>query len=195
MDHRIEKLEEYAHFHKIPIMECDGIAFLLDYIKEHHIQKILEIGTAIGYSAIRMCLVDPNITVTTIERDVERYHKAIQNIESFGLENRITVLFQDAFDVELEDSFDMIFIDAAKSQYIKFFEKFEKNLTQNGVIISDNLNFHGLVHADEMSLSRNVRGMVRKLNQYIDFLNNNSKYETTIYSIGDGVGVSVRIDI
>ena len=192
MDHRIEEMEEYAALHHVPIMEHDGINFLLEYIKEHHIQRILEIGTAIGYSAIRMCLVDPNITVTTIERDRERYEEAIRNIQKFGLENRITVLFQDAFDVELNDTFDLIFIDAAKSQYIKFFEKFEKNLSQNGVIVSDNLNFHGLVHTDEMTLSRNVRGMVRKLNQYIAFLKNNPYYETTIYDIGDGVGLSVR---
>lgn len=195
MDHRIEEMEEYATLHHVPIMEHDGITFLLDYIKTHHIQRILELGTAIGYSAIRMCLVDSNITVTTIERDRERYEEAIHNIQKFGLENRITVLFQDAFDVELNDTFDLIFIDAAKSQYIKFFEKFEKNLSQNGVIVSDNLNFHGLVHTDEMTLSRNVRGMVRKLNQYIDFLKNNPYYETTIYDIGDGVGLSVRKDI
>ena len=195
MDHRIEEMEEYAILHHVPIMEHDGINFLLDYIKTHHIRRILELGTAIGYSAIRMCLVDPNITVTTIERDRKRYEKAICNIQKFGLENRITVLFQDAFDVELNDTFDLIFIDAAKSQYIKFFEKFEKNLSQNGVIVSDNLHFHGLVHTDEMALSRNVRGMVRKLNQYIDFLKSNSYYETTIYDIGDGVGISVRKDI
>ncbi len=195
MDHRIEEMEEYATLHHVPIMEHDGINFLLDYIKKNHIQTILEIGTAIGYSAIRMCLVDSSITVTTIERDRERYEEAVRNIQKFGLENRITVLFQDAFDVELNDTFDLIFIDAAKSQYVKFFEKFEKNLSQNGVIVSDNLNFHGLVHTDEMTLSRNVRGMVRKLNQYIDFLKSNPHYETTIYDIGDGVGVSVRKDI
>ncbi len=192
MDHRIKEMEAYATLHHVPIMEHDGISFLLDYIKEHHIQRILELGTAIGYSAIRMCLVDSAITVTTIERDRERYEEAMRNIQKFGLENRITVLFQDAFEVELNDTFDLIFIDAAKSQYLKFFKKFEKNLSKHGVIISDNLNFHGLVHADEVTLSRNVRGMVRKLNQYTQFLENNPYYETTIYPVGDGVGVSVR---
>ena len=192
MDHRIEKMETYAHIHKIPIMETEGIEFLLNYIKNNHIEKILEIGTAIGYSAIRMCLLNSSITVTTIERDLERYQQAIQNRKLFGLESRITVIYQDALEVEFEGTYDMIFIDAAKSQYIKFFEKFEKNLSQNGVIISDNLNFHGLVHTDESILSRNVRSMVRKLNQYIEFLKNNAQYETTIYDIGDGVGVSVR---
>lgn len=192
MDHRMEEMEEYAKLHHVPIMESEGIVFLLNYMKEHHIKTVLEIGTAIGYSAIRMCLVSSDVTVTTIERDQERYEQALQNIEKFDLQNRITVLFQDAFDVELENSFDMIFIDAAKSQYIKFFKKFERNLNKNGVIISDNLNFHGLTHIEESTLNRNVRGMVRKLNQYVDFLKNNEQYETTIYNIGDGVGVSVR---
>ena len=175
MDHRIAEMELYAKEHHVPIMEPDGIAFVLDYIKKHHIKKILEIGTAIGYSAIRMCLVKEDITVTTIERDQERYELAIQNIQKFGLENRIQVLFQDAFDVELDDTFDMIFIDAAKSQYIKFFEKFENNLNAKGVVISDNLNFHGMTHTKEPILSRNVRGLVRKLNMYIDFLKMHKK--------------------
>lgn len=192
MDHRIREMEEYAKLHHVPIMEPEGITFLLNYMKECHIKSVLEVGTAIGYSAIRMCLISSDVTVTTIERDQERYEQALQNIEKFGLQNRITVLFQDALDVELKDSFDMIFIDAAKSQYIKFFKKFEKNLNKNGMIISDNLNFHGLTKAEESSLSRNVRGMVRKLNQYICFLKNNKQYKTTIYNVGDGVGISVR---
>ena len=190
----LEEMEVYAKEHHVPIMEKDGITFLLDYIKDHNIKHILEIGTAIGYSAIRMCLVSPDITVTTIERDQERYQLALQNIEKFGLKNRITVIFQDAFDVELDECYDMIFIDAAKSQYIKFFEKFEKNLVKNGVIISDNLNFHGMTHTTEPILSRNVRGLVRKLNMYIDFLKQNDHYETTFYDIGDGIGVSIKKD-
>ncbi len=195
MDHRIQEMENYATFHHIPIMEPDGITFLLTYIREHQIKNILEIGTAIGYSAIRMCLLNEEITVTTIERDPIRYQEAIKNIKLFQLENRITVLWEDAFDVKLENTYDLLFIDAAKSQYIKFFEKFEKNLTKNGVVISDNLNFHGLTKVDETTLSRNVRGIVRKLNLYIDYLKENKNYETTFYNIGDGIGVSVRKEI
>lgn len=192
MDHRIEEMEQYAKEHHVPIMEKEGIEFLLKYIKEHSIHSILEIGTAIGYSAIRMCLVDPSITVTTIERDEERYQVALENITACNLQDRITVLLEDALTVELETTFDFIFIDAAKSQYIKFFEKFEKNLKDHGVIISDNLNFHGMTHTTEPILSRNVRGLVRKLNMYIDFLKENPKFDTTFFEIGDGVSVSIR---
>lgn len=192
MDHNIQAMEEYACINHIPIMEKEGIEFLLHYIKDHKIKNILEIGSAIGYSAIRMCLVSSDVHVTTIERDQVRYQEAIHNIQKCGLENRIIVILKDAFDVDLSETFDMIFIDAAKSQYTKFFEKFEKNLNQNGVIVSDNLNFHGLIHMDESVLSRNVRGMVSKLKQYIIFLKKHSKFETTFYDIGDGIGVSVR---
>lgn len=188
----IRELEEYAKINNIPIMEHDGIEFLIDYIKNNNVKNILEIGSAIGYSAIRMCLVDDSITVTTIERDINRYNEAIKNIKKFNLEKRINIILDDAFNVELNDKFDLIFIDAAKSQYINFFEKFKVNLSINGVIVSDNLNFHGLVHTKEHIESRNVRGIVRKLNNYIEFLKNNEEFDTTFYEIGDGVSISRR---
>lgn len=192
---RILDLENYAHENNIPIMLSDGIEFLLKYIKENNIKNVLEIGSAIGYSAIRMSLVDKDIKVTTIERDEERYQEAIKNIGDFGLENQINIIFNDAFEVELDDKYDLIFIDAAKSQYIKFFEKFKNNLNDNGVIISDNLNFHGLVHEDEKKLSRNVRGLVRKLNNYVEFLKNNKEFKTKFYDIGDGISISKRVGV
>lgn len=189
------EMEEYAKINNIPIMQKDGIDFLTQYIKEHNIKSILEIGSAIGYSAIKMALVDSDITVTTVERDEIRYNEAIKNIKHFDLENRINVILQDAFDVDLNEKYDLIFIDAAKSQYIKFFEKFKHNLNETGVIISDNLDFHGLVNEKlENIKSRNVRGIVRKLNNYIDFLKNNTEFKTDFYNIGDGIGISYRIN-
>lgn len=189
---RILELEKYAKEFNIPIMEHDGIEFLLKYIKENNIKNILEIGSAIGYSAIRMCLIDDDIKVTTIERDENRYKEAIKNINLFNLEDRINIIFDDAFNVELTNKYDLIFIDAAKSQYIKFFLKFKENLNDNGVIVSDNLNFHGLTHTKEPISSRNVRGIVRKLNNYIDFLNENKEFKTTFYEIGDGISISKK---
>lgn len=190
MDHNIKLMEDYAKQYNIPIMLPDGIEFLLEYIKKNNIKNILEIGTAIGYSAIRMCLISDDIKVTTIERDENRYKEAVKNIKSFKLEDRINLIYKDAFDVYLDDKYDLIFIDAAKSQYIKFFEKFKLNLNKNGVIVSDNLNFHGLTHTDKEIKSRNVRGIVRKLNNYIDFLNNNNEFTTEFYDIGDGISIS-----
>ncbi len=187
---RILDLEEYAYKNNIPIMMSDGIEFMCDYIKKNNVKSILEIGTAIGYSAIKMALVDKDIHITTIERDKARYDLAVKNICDFNLENQISVILDDAFNVELNNMFDLIFIDAAKSQYIKFFEKFKKNLKKTGTIISDNLDFHGLVKSNEIIESRNVRGIVRKLRNYIEFLENNKEFETSFYTIGDGIGVS-----
>ena len=188
----VRVLEEYAEKNNIPIMQKDGIEFLLKYIEDNNIQTILEIGSAIGYSAIRMALINKNIKITTIERDKERYDLAVKNITDFNLNNQIEIILSDAFDVELTEKYDLIFIDAAKSQYIKFFEKFKNNLSNGGVIVSDNLDFHGLTKVDENTLSRNVRGLVRKLNKYVEFLENNQEFNTTFYNLGDGVSVSER---
>lgn len=191
---RLEEIEKYATENSIPIMQKDGIEFLVEYIKEHNIKKILEIGTAIGYSAIKMALVDEDITVTTIERDKERYDLALKNISSFSLENRIKVLLCDALEVNLnpDDSYDLIFIDAAKSQYIKFFEKFQLNLKINGVIVSDNLSFHGLVSDESKIKNRNTRQLVRKIKTYKEYLKNNDLFITEFYEIGDGISVSKK---
>lgn len=186
-------IENYAKEHNIPIMESDGIDFLVNYIKEHQIKKILEIGSAIGYSAIKMALVSSEVQITTIERDTERYNEAIKNIRECNLDSQINIIHDDAFNVELEEKFDLIFIDAAKSQYIKFFEKFKNNLNKEGVIISDNIKFHGLVDGDVTNLSRNVKGIVRKIRNYITFLKDNTEFETEFLNIGDGIAVSKRL--
>lgn len=189
---RISELEEYAKEYNVPIMLEDGIEFLCDYIKKNNIKRILEIGTAIGYSAIKMASIDKDIKITTIERDKDRYSLALKNISDFKLEEQINVILDDALNVDLSDKYDLIFIDAAKGQYINFFEKFKTNLNNNGVIISDNLSFHGLVEGDWSTLTRNVRGLVRKIKNYKDFLDENKEFKTDYYDIGDGIGVSRR---
>lgn len=191
----MKELEKYAEENNIPIMQKDGIEFLLDFISKNNIKNILEIGSAIGYSAIRMALINKDIKVTTIERDKERYNEAIKNIKNYNLKKQITIINDDAFNVNLDEKYDLIFIDAAKSQYIKFFEKFKLNLKEDGYIVSDNLNFHGLTQSDPKILSRNVRGLVRKLNSYVEFLKNNSEFETNFYNLGDGVSISRRKEV
>lgn len=186
----LEEIEAYAKENNIPIMQKDGIEYMLAYIKKNQFKHILEIGSAIGYSAIKMALIHPDIQIVTIERDEERYKLAVENIKKCHLEEQITILYEDAFHVELDSFFDLIFIDAAKSQYIPFFEKFEKNLNENGVIISDNLKFHGLVEQTEPIQSRNVRGIVRKLRNYIEFLKANENFETEFLDVGDGISIS-----
>ena len=189
---RLRVIEEYAHENNIPIMMSDGIEFLTDYIKKNKVKRILEIGSAIGYSAIRMALVDDDINVVTIERDVLRYNEAVKNINDFDLSDRIDIRLADALECSIDGEFDLIFIDAAKAQYIKFFEKYKKNLAEDGVIISDNLSFHGMVDNIDGITNRNTKQLVGKIIKYVDFLKNNLEFDTEFISIGDGIGISRR---
>lgn len=186
----MERLREYALKNSVPIMQEDGIEFLCQYIKENKVKKILEIGSAIGYSAICMANVDKSIKITTIERDENRYNEALCNIEKYGVKEQIDIIFGDAIEVDVNGKYDLIFIDAAKAQYIKFSEKFKNNLDKNGVIVSDNLEFHGMVLKDTDTMTRGLRGIVKKLRNYITFLEENEEFETTFYSIGDGISIS-----
>ena len=185
-------IEDYAHSNNIPIMMSDGIEFLTDYIKKNNIKNILEIGSAIGYSAIRMALVRDDVHVVTIERDILRYNEALKNINDFNLNDRIHIINADALDCEITGKFDLIFIDAAKAQYIKFFEKYKYNLSYGGVIISDNLSFHGMVNNIDSITNRNTKQLVKKISNYIDFLKNNTEFDTEFISIGDGIGISKK---
>ena len=189
----LEEIEKYAKKNNIPIMQKDGILFLEEYIKTNNIKTILEIGSAIGYSAIRMALIDKKIKIKTIERDEERYKEAIKNIDKFNLNNQIEITLADALDTEIKDKYDLIFIDAAKAQNIKFFEKYKKNLNDDGSIITDNLNFHGLTKEVEKIKSKNLKALVKKINNYKEFLKNNEEFTSKFYENGDGIAISKKI--
>ena len=194
LDDLIRNMKEYALKNNVPIMTEGGINYLIKYIKKNNIKNILEVGTAIGYSAIMMCSVDSDIVVTTIERDEKRYLEALKNIKKANLEDRINLIYKDALEVNLNEKYDLIFIDAAKAQNRNFFERFEKNLEKNGTIITDNMNFHGLVDKEISSIeSRNLRQLVRKIKDYKEFLENNKMYTTEFLDIGDGIAVSREV--
>lgn len=190
MDRVVEQIEKKALENNIPIIQKEGLSFLSNYIKENNIKTILEIGSAVGYSAIKMALIDKDIRITTIERDINRYNEAVNNIKLVGLDNQITIYNADALEYTDNNKYDLIFIDAAKAQYIKFFEKYKLNLNDNGVIISDNLKFHGFVDNPELTNNRNTKQLVRKIKGYINFLEENDEFETTFYDLGDGISVS-----
>jgi predicted O-methyltransferase YrrM len=192
-DELIKELKTYAEFEKVPIMQDEGIEFLTSFIVKNGIENVLEVGTAIGYSAIKMCLASPRVKVVTIERDEERYMEALKNIKLAGLDDRITPIYKDALDVNLKDKFDLIFLDGAKGQNINFLEHFEDNLDKGGYFITDNINFHGLVDKDEKDIkSKNLRGLVRKIKAYKDYLIESDKYDTEFLNIGDGLSVTKR---
>lgn len=189
----IRTIKKEAIDDEIPIMQDETIDFITDYISKKKIRTVLEIGTAVGYSSIMMALSNPLVNIVSIEKDKDRYIKAVKNVKKVNLEDRITLIFNDALDVKLDEKFDLIIIDAAKSKNLNFFEHFENNLEVNGTIITDNINFHDYVKKDLSEISsRNIRGLVKKIRNYISFLENNSKYDTKFYDLGDGISVTER---
>lgn len=187
----IQKIKNCAAQNAVPIMQDEGIAFILNFIEKNGAKRILEIGTGIGYSAILFAKCAPDISVFTIESDAERYEQAKKNVASENLSQRVTCFFGDAMEFDFAEQFDLIFIDAAKAQYIPFFEKFKKNLAHGGAILSDNLFFHGMVQDLSLTHNYSTKKLVKKIRKYIAFLKANEEFETKFFEQGDGISVSV----
>lgn len=192
MDKSLKMIEDEARKRGIPLILDDGMDFMLDYIYKNNVKSILEIGSAIGWSSMKMALVSSDISVVTIEKDTYRYNEALCNINDMNLGSRISIYNMDACEFETDKKFDLIFIDASKGKNKLFFEKFCNNLTEKGVIITDNLSFHGLVQDDSLIKTKNQRGLVNKIKDYISFLENNTKYVTEFINIGDGISISKK---
>lgn len=184
------EIERYAKDNYVPIIREANIRYLESLIKENKYYRILELGSAIGYSAIRMALCNENVKVTTIERDFEMVNIARKNIEDFKLEDRINLVHDDIFNVFTNDKFDLIFIDAAKAQYIKFFNKFKDNLSENGVIVSDNLE---LLDLQKLTQSKRSKRLIEKMNEYKEFLLSLENYSTEFLDIGDGFAITKKV--
>ncbi len=193
MKEKILEIEQYAKDYNVPIIEKDSIAFIMKFIKANNIKNILEIGSAIGYSSILMASASQDVKVTTIEKDESRYMECLKNVKKCELDKKITVVYQDALNINLNDvQYDLIFIDASKGQYIKFFEKFKHFLTPNGIIVTDNLKFHGYVGNKSKIDSKNLAQLVDKIEKYIKFLKTNQEFDTKFFDVGDGLSVSIR---
>ncbi|MCR5786506.1 MAG: O-methyltransferase [Acholeplasmatales bacterium] len=191
-DDYVETMRDYAKEHNVPIIQDEGLAFLKAIVKLYKPKRILEIGCAIGYSSSMMSIYS-DAEVYTIERDPIMYEQACKNIKALGLENKVHIIFKDALEItnELDGlDFDMIFIDAAKGQYTKFFQKFTTQLKDKGIVVTDNMLFHGFLDAEIHS--RNLRQLVGKLKKYHEFLLTNPDYDTSIYNLGDGMALSIK---
>ncbi|MCQ55502.1 O-methyltransferase [Listeria monocytogenes] len=190
-----EELEAYAKENEVPIMEPDSLYCLLQILDIQKPKRILELGTAIGYSALKMADKLPDAEIITVERDEKRYEQAIHNIQRYGASDRVKVLLTDAIEgaekILAHGPFDAIFIDAAKAQYEKFFHIYTDSLAENGVIYSDNVLFKGLALDMTPEKQRKLR-VARKMRHFNDFLVTHPDFETTTIPLGDGLSISKR---
>ena len=177
-----DEMKEYAMDHAVPVMMDEGQEFLISKIKEHKCKSFLEIGTAIAKTSIMVASLDKDMRVVTIERNPDMIEQAKINIDKADCSDRIHLIEGDALEVENpQGPFDCIFIDAAKAQYIRFFEKYCPLLSDNGIIITDNMEFHGLVKHPENTKNRNTRQLVLKIQKYHDYLEQLADYQTEFY--------------
>lgn len=191
----IENLKIYAKENKVPIIQEEGLKFLLEKIKKLNIKDILELGTAIGYSSINMAKISKDIKIITVERDEAMYHQANRNIQKNLLTSQITTILSDINQFDTNEMFDLIFVDAGKAHYLEYLEKFIKNLKKDGIMIFDNLNFHGMVFNVETIKNRNTRSLVKKINKFYQYVSNDDRYDIVLHrEIGDGILVLKRRD-
>lgn len=196
MKNDFERIHDQAREDHVPIIKDDGMEFLIAYLREHeNIRDILECGTAVGYSAMNMAAVRWDMRIDTLEVDPVMYEQACRNIREQGYADRIFVHFGDAAQFNTDRIYDLVFVDAAKSQYRRYLEHFYRNTMKGSVFIFDNLNFHGIVDDPTLSKNRSTLQMTRKILAFRDHLLNDERFHTVFYpEIGDGIAVSVRVE-
>ena len=189
----LEKIKQKALEEHIPIIMDDTLEVIENYLKENKPHKILEIGTAVGYSAICFTeILTEDGQIDTIERDSERVKEAKENIKKAEVENKINIYEGDAVEIlpTLENKYDVIFIDAAKGKYPFFLKEALRMLNTNGIIFADNILYKGYVMSDYNKHKQ--RTAVRNLREYIKEVEENPKLETKILEVGDGLAISKK---
>lgn len=190
----LRKLEEYAEENHVPIIHPEVAQFMNVLLKIKRPKKILEIGTAIGYSALTMMnAIDGDGEILTIERRDDMIDLAQNNININGYKNKIKILKGEAKEVlpKVKGKFDLIFLDVAKSKYMDFLPYCIESLSPRGIIISDNVLFKGMIANDELVVRRK-KTIVRRMREYLDYICNNDMLESSIIPIGDGVALSYK---
>jgi len=186
------EIEEYAKDNNIPIINKASRQLLIDVVAQNAPASILEVGTAVGYSALVMVHHMPREgKIITIEQDANRIDTAYDFITRAGRIEQIQLIDGDASEIldQLEGPFDMVFIDAAKGQYLDYLQKVIGKLSIGAVVVADNVLFRGMVMGSEPPLKR-YRTIVKRLREYLDFVNHDPRFSTTIYDEGDGVAIS-----
>ncbi|MDO4563292.1 MAG: O-methyltransferase [Clostridia bacterium] len=182
------KEESYA-----PIVAPDTAQLLVTMIEAQKPRRILEIGTAIGYSAILMASHAPCAKIITIERYQKAADRAIDNIFAVNMAERISVVAGEAAEVLmwLDGTFDFVFLDAAKGQYIEFLPRITQLLRPGGMLFSDNVLFRGMTEDDSLVVRRKIT-IVERLRSYIEKITACEEYTTCLVPVGDGAAISVR---
>lgn len=189
----IKEILDEAHKLNTPIVQFESINLMIKYIKIYKIKHILEIGSAIGYSAIMLASYT-DVKIITIERDEQSFLRAVKNVKKAKLESKIKVIHSDALIYEPEEDYkcDLLFIDAAKASYIRFFDRFSPYVKIGGMVITDNVLFHGLVEHPSKIKSKRIKQLVRKITAYNKYILSLDNYESYLYHIGDGLLISYK---
>ncbi|MBQ0043036.1 MAG: O-methyltransferase [Lachnospiraceae bacterium] len=189
------ELEKYAKETDVPIIRTQTKSFLQYLLKAHKPSRILEVGTAIGYSALLMHEAAPWAHITTIEKYEKRISLAKENFKKAGAEDKITLLEGDATDIlkELEGPFDLIFMDAAKGQYINFLPDILRLLPEGGILLSDNVLQDGDLIESRYAVVRRNRTIHSRMREYLYTLTHMDELQTVILEDGDGMSLSVRL--
>ncbi len=178
---------------KVPISLDDTLSFICAKINEFNAKEILEIGTAIGYSAITMAENTTCTHIDTLEIDEERFKQAQQNVTNRNLNKKITLHLIDAMDYlkTANKTYDFIYLDGPKGQYINYLPYLVNILKSGGVLVADNLYFHGMV-TGKIPISKGCRAMIKGLKNYISAITSHTAFTTQILNIGDGLGYSIK---
>lgn len=190
----IKSMEEYAIQNNVPIIHPEVGQFLKVLIKSHGVKRILEVGTAIGYSAGLMAeAAGPDCKIVTIERDEEMKALAMENIQILGLGNNIELVFGDAIEVleNIKGEFDMVFLDAAKGHYDHFLPMCLQHLKINGLLVCDNVLFRGMVATNKLLIRRKIT-IVKRMRKYLTHISSMKELETVVLPIGDGIALSCK---
>lgn len=187
----LQQIRQEAQLKRLPIIPLETASFFRLLMKIHRPQQILEVGTAIGYSAILMALEDPQIKqIITFERNPVMYRQALVNIQRFELEAVIKVQFGDVatqYDQFQKDQFDLIFLDGAKSKYLSQFQHLIVNLKPSGIMIIDDIFQGGDTFRAITQIKHRNKGIHRHLNQLLTEALNQKKYISTLLPLGDGI--------
>lgn len=201
LNDELEKLRADAEKYDIPIIVKETEAFILNILRMKKPRRILEIGTAVGYSAICFAAEMPETEIVSLENSEKMYRAALANVARCGLSDRIRIIHGDAVESlkEIKNSmtdagsegFDLVFIDAAKSYYRKFWDHSVPLCREDAVILSDNVLLKARTASDEYITERRQKTSVRRMREFIKYITNLDYAKTAVLPLGDGVAVSV----